>query len=181
MFGSVEEAKKWQNIQTGTRIHPYANHKRINQAATEVISLESGEEGSLIRIVLIDDGSYEVWVKVAYLDEYGYSLRPEETVPEAVFDAIVFKCKLLEADRMKGAEPPVSFEEARTRVQAAAADWNEEAMLHLLIGLYYAAKMDPAVSDDTVADFREMIHEHTGHVDTSNPEVLRNGLDDVLE
>lgn len=181
MVEPVEEAKKWQNIQTGKRIHPYAKHKRINRTAIEVISRERDDEDNVIRIVLIDDGSYEVWVKVEYLDKYGYSIRPEETVPEAVFDAIVFRCELLEADRTVGAEPPVSFEEARTRFYEVADDWNGEAMGHLLIGLYYAAKMDKTVSDDIVAELRELVHEQTGHVDTSNPEVLRSVLDDVLE
>jgi len=47
---------------------------------------------------------------------------------------------------------------------------------HLLIATYCAARQEPELDDGLVDELRELVHEQTGHVDTSHPETLRKTL-----
>ena len=108
-------------------------------------------------------------------DEYGYELQPEERVSAAEFDAIVLKCRAIRSDRGGGAEPAVQFDETLAALtDELRSDEPDPAVCeHLLIATYYAAKIDPDVDDEVVAEFRDVVHEYTNHVDTSHPETLK--------
>jgi len=171
----VEEDKKFENIETGARIHPYLSYRHTIQSDTEVIHRVTDSDDSIIRNVFVRNGSYEVWVKVGSLDEHGYELQPEERVSEAEFEAICLKHKAMNSD------PAVSLDDAYSALTEAVEKEEKEAVDHLLIATYYTAKTDSEIDEDIVADLRDFVHQQTGHVDTSDPEIVRGALDDVME
>jgi len=171
----VEEEKKFENTETGTRIHPYLSYRHTIQSDTEVIHSVTDSDDSVIRSVFVRNGSYEVWVKVGSLDEHGYELQPEERVSEGEFEAICLKHRAINSD------PAVSLNDAYSTLTEAVENNEEDAIDHLLIATYYAAKINPEVEEDTVADLRDFVHEQTGHVDTSDPGAVLGALDDAME
>jgi hypothetical protein len=171
----VEEEKKFENVETEERIHPYLSYRHTIQSGTEVIHRVTDSDDSVIRNVFVRNGSYEVWVKVGSLDEHGYELQPEERVSEAEFEAICFKHKAMKAN------PKISLDDAYSALTEVVENEEEDAVDHLLIATYYAAKADPEVDKNTVGDLRDFVHEQTGYVDTSDPETVLGALDDATE
>jgi hypothetical protein len=171
----VEEDKKFENVETGARIHPYLSYRHTIQSDTEVIHRVTDSDDSIIRNVFVRNGSYEVWVKVGSLNEHGYELQPEERVSEAEFEAICLKHKAMKAN------PKISLDYAYSALTEAVENEEEDAINHLLIATYHAAKTDPEVDENTIGDLRDFVHEQTGHVDTSDPETVRGALDDAIE
>ena len=116
-------------------------------------------------------------VCVTWFVVYGYELQPEERVSAAEFDAIVLKCRAIRSDRGGGAEPAVQFDETLAALtDELRSDEPDPAVCeHLLIATYYAAKIDPDVDDEVVAEFRDVVHEYTNHVDTSHPDCDKGG------
>ena len=171
----VKEEEKFENIETGRRVDPYLSYRHTIQTDTEVIHRVTDSDDSIIRNVFVRNGSYEVWVKVRSLNEYGYELQPEERVSEAEFEAICLKHSAMKANST------VSLDDAYSALSEAVENDEEDAVDHLLIATYYAAKADPEIDENTVGDLRDFVHEQTGHVDTSHPETVRGALDDAME
>lgn len=119
-----------------------------------------------------------MWVKAAARDAYGYAHRPDEQVSDAERQAIALKCDAIKTDRTVGAGPTVSLSDAMLRLTGELHQDDPDLMVagHLLIATYYAAKQEPALEDGFVDDLRELVHEQTGHVDTSHPETLQETL-----
>ena len=178
----VPPEREWVNIETETRIHPYEMHKIASLDYVEVINRETDDTGTIKRWVLFRDGKYEVWVKAAARDAYGYAHQPDEQVSNAEREAITLKCDAIETDRTVGADPTVSLGDAMLRLTDELNQDDPDLAVagHLLIATYYAAKQEPALEDSFVDDLRELVHEQTGHVDTSHPETLRETLDSAV-
>ena len=178
----VPPEREWVNIETETRIHPYEMYKITSMDYVEVINKETDDEGRIARWVLLRGGEYEVWVEAAARDAYGYPRQPDEQVSDAEREAITLKCDAIETDRTIGADPSVSLSDAMMRLTDELNKDDSDLMVagHLLIATYYAAKQEPAVEDGFVDDLRELVHEQTGHVDTSHPETLRETLDSAV-
>lgn len=174
----VSSEHEWVNIETETRIHPYEMYKVASLDYVEVIDRETDDEGTIKRWVLLRDGEYEVWVKAAARDAYGYARRPDEQVSDAEREAITLKCEAIKTDRTVGADPIVSLSDAMLRLTDELHQDDPDLMIagHLLIATYYAAKQEPALEDGFVNELRELVHEQTGHVDTSHPETLQETL-----
>lgn len=148
----------WTELESNRRKHPYGMHRTVNLDYVEVIHSISDEENHPKRWVLVNDGTVEVWVQVGDLEEYGYELQPDEQVSSAELEAINLKHAAIRDGTS------VSVKEARTFVESS----NSEQMSHALITLYYTAKADSTVAEDTIEKLRDIIQEHTGHVDTSH-------------
>ena len=178
----VPPEREWVNIKTETRIHPYEMYKITSMDYVEVINKETDDEETIVRWVLLRDGEYEVWVKAAARDAYGYARRPGERVSEAEREAIALKCDAIETDRTIGADSTVSFSDAMVRLtdELDKDDPDLAVAGHLLIATYYAAKQETALENEFVDELRELVHEQTGHVDTSHPETLRDTLDSAV-
>lgn len=161
----------WVEVGGESRRHPYGMHKTVNRDDVEVVNCISEENDKQPkRWVVINEGTYEAWVRVAVRDEYGYDVRPEERVSEPEFEAITLKHEAIR----DGSTVPVG--EAKSLVENGDPDQVPQA----LVALYYAAKADPEVPDEDVDTLRELMHEHTRHVDTSHTPTLRRILDDHL-
>jgi hypothetical protein len=161
----------WTKVGREQRKHPYDMHRTVNLDYIEVIHSVSDEENHPKRWVIVNDGTIEVWVRVADLDDYGYELQPDERVSAAELEAINLK----HAAMRDGTHVPV--EEALAFVESATS----EQLHHALIALYYAAKADPTVPADDVDTLRETVHEHTSHVDTSHTPTLLAILGDAID
>ena len=175
--------REWINVATGDRIHPYSMHKIANLAYVEVTNKETDQNGSLKRWVLIRDGEYETWVEAAAQDVYGYPRRPGEEVSQAEREAIELKCRAIRTDRTVGADPDVSIGDALAPLieELATDEPNHAVARHLLIATYYAAKQNPGLEEGIVGELRELVHESTGHVDTSHPGSLQGALERALD
>lgn len=161
----------WVEVGGDGRRHPYAMHRTVNRNDVEVVNSVTDEDRNVKRWVIVRDGSYEVWAKVAEQDEYGYPLQPDEQVSAAEVDAITLK----QAAISNGES--VTIEEARALVDSD----DPEQTPHAIFALYYAAQADPDIPDEDVDQLRELMHEHTEHVDTSHKPTLRGILNDTLD
>lgn len=164
------DEKYWVAVNGDGRIHPYAMYKRVNRKDIEVVNSVTGGERAAKRWVIIRGGSYKVWVRVAEQDDYGYELRPDEQVSAAELDAITLKQAAIRNDEC------VTVEEAQALVDSG----DPEQAPHALIALFYAAQADPDIPDDDVDRLRELMHEHTGHVDTSHKPTVMGILDEAI-
>ncbi len=148
----------------------YAMFKTVNLDCIEVTNCVSDSENYAIRWVFIRDGEYEAWVKVPHVEEYGYEIQPDERVSEAELEAIILKQRAIQDG------PSVSMATVRDLLEQK----HEDQLPHALVALYYAAKADPTVPEAEVDSIRELVHEHTGYVDTSHQPTVRRILEEVL-
>lgn len=160
----------WTEVGGDSRLHPYGMHKTVNRNAVEVVKAVVDDNNNPKRWVLVRDGTHEAWVRIADADEYGYPLRPAELVSKAELKAINLKHEAIQDGSS------VQVETARTLVDTGGPD----QVRHGLVALYYAAKADPDVTDADVDNLREVMHEHTRHVDTSHEPTVRGILEDVI-
>lgn len=159
----------WVKIGGDRRVHPYGMHRKVNRNTVEVVASSSDGDNYPKRWVLVKNGTHEVWVKVADQNKYGYPLHPEERVSEAELKAIALK----QAALRDGSNVAV------TEAQALIDTGKPVQRRHALIALYYAAKADPDISARYVDRLREVMHEQTGHVDTSQQSTLQRIIRDV--
>lgn len=115
-------------------------HKKVNRNDIEVVNSVTDDENHPKRWVLVRDGEYQVWVRVAEADEYRYELQPEECVLEAELEAISLKQAALQDGTA------VSVEGARALVDSGEV----EQIQHPLVVVCYAAKANPDVTDEDV-------------------------------
>lgn len=167
----VPEAKKYVNVVSGRRIHPYGLVNRVNSDDVEVVECISDDDNRPLRCVTITNEWYEVWVPAAVQDEYGYELRDDERVSDAEFEAIAFKHRAMQRDT------DVTVEEAE---DAILSEPSPEVLEHLIIAFFFAAKADPAIDTETVDRLRERVRDLTGFVDTSHLPTVKENLDRVI-
>lgn len=158
----------WVEVSGDGRRHPYGMHKTVNLDDVEVVNCISDDDRHPKRWVIIRHGKHEAWVQVAEKDEYGYEVSQEERVSETELEAITLKQSAIR----NGSD--VSVGEAKALVETGDPD----QIRHALVALYYVSKADPDVTDEDVDTLRELMHEHTRHVDTSHKPTLRRILDD---
>jgi hypothetical protein len=165
----VPEEKLWVEVGEGGRINPYGVHKTVNQDHVEVTNSVS-EDGRVKRWVFFKDGEHRAWVQVAAEDEYGYEVQPEERLSEAKREALELK----HAAIRDGSD--VVIEDALAFLETA----DSKQLPHAVIAVYYAAKEDPRITDEGVDSLREIVHEHTNHVDTSHKPTVRKLLGETV-
>lgn len=171
MISEVPPEKEFINVETESRVHPYGRYKTINRLDVELVSSITGPDSSFIREVTIKDGEYEVWVLAGEYDDYGYPLQSDERVSDAEFHAISLKQAAIRDGES------VSLREIEGLL---TSDPPKAAISHLLIAFYYAAKANPAIDRDRLRAYHDRMREQTGHVDTSDPDILMEILKDVL-
>lgn len=161
--GDVPDDAHWVQVNGEGRIHPYGMHRMVNRKAIDVVDRISTDDKTSRRWVLLRDGDYEVWGKQRYEQEYGYELQDDERVSEAERDAITLKQRAIRDGTS------ITLEEV-----SSYAEFDDPAVhRHALIAGYYAAKANPDVTDDDVAELRELVRDVTGHVDLDHiPTVL---------
>lgn len=180
MFSDIDtpDEEYWVEVDGDRRTHPYAMHRTVNQDEVEVVSSISDDDNHPKRWVIVRDGEHEVWVQVAELDTYGYELQPDEQVSDAELEAISLKQAAMRDEWAASDDAStVSVDEAQELVDAGEPD----QVGHALVALYYAAKTDPDVPEEDVDDLREIVHEHTDHVDTSHVATVEGILDEVRD
>lgn len=168
-FGDPSDEEYWLSVGTDREIHPYGMHKKVNRDDVEVVHCVS-DDRSPRRWVLVTNGQHEAWVMRKFLGEYGYDVRPDERVSNDELEAITLK-----QNAVKDGES-VSIHEAK----ALLDDAEPPQFNHALVALYYAAKADPSITDEDVDEIRELMHEHTGHVDTNHKPTVKRILDEHL-
>jgi hypothetical protein len=159
----------WEEVASGRRIHPYGMFRKVNRDDVEIVNSISDENDAPRRWVIVVDGRYEAWVRVANWDEYGYEIRPGEHVSEAEREAIELKQAAM------GIDPDVTVAEARELVESD----DPEQIRHGLVALLHAATADPDVPDEDVDEIRKLVHEHTGYVDTSHVPTVMDVIRDA--
>lgn len=165
----VPDEAYWVEVGGESRITPYGMHRFVNQNEVEVVNSITDEDNHPKRWVVVRDGQHEAWVKAADQDEYGYEVRPDERVSETELEAITLKQTAIRDGSS------VSVAEAQVLVESGAPD----QLRHALVALYYAAEADPGVTDEDVDRLREIMHEHTRHIDTSHMPTLLGILEDI--
>jgi hypothetical protein len=165
----IPAEKYWEQIREDRQMHPYAMYKMVNRDTVEVVASAPSGDASTKRFVLVKNGAYEVWVKTAEQQTYGYPLDPQECVSETELEAITLKHAALR----DGANVAVS--DAKALIDAGESD----QLHHALIGLYYAAKADTDIPSNDVAKIRDLMHDQTGHVDTNHKPTLQRILNDT--
>lgn len=173
LMPSIPEAdyeEYWIQVGGEGRMHPYSMHKTVSQDEVDVTHCVSDDVRHPRRWIFIRNGEHEALAMKRYAEEYGYDVRPEERISTDELEAIQLKQEAIR----DGAS--VSVEEARELVSEGTA----EKLPHALIALFYAAKADPDVTDNDVAELREIVHDHTRHVDTSHIPTVKRLLNDSL-
>ncbi|MDT3434663.1 hypothetical protein [Haloarcula sp. 1CSR25-25] len=165
----IPDEAYWVEVDGDGRTHPCGMHKWVNLKTVDLVHSISSEENAPKRWVLLTDGSHQAWVWGADLEEYGYSLQPDERVSDAELEAITLKQAAIQD------ESDVSVAEALALIEAG----RPEQVHHALVALYYAAKADSDVPDEDVDKFQEVVRYQTGHIDTSHHPTLRRVLEDV--
>lgn len=161
----------WARVDGGDPISPYAMHRIVNRIDVDVVHRETTDDRRPRRWVIVRNGVLEAWARVGDADEYGYPIRPDERPSDAELEAIHLKHAAMNDGE--------SVDVADARAMMSEGDRNQIG--HALIALFYAARADPDVPTADVDTLRDLMHEHTGHVDTSHVPTVRRILGSALD